>query len=366
MYAGASLHIDSRAIAQNTRRIAERTRAAVMAVVKADGFGHGDAALAALRNGATWLGVTSIDEALPFRWRGIDAPMLSWLNPLDADFAAAIRHDIDLAVPSLRHLASIQMAAQRVGRPAHVHLHLDSGMSRDGIDRAEWNALCELARLGEAAGLLKVRGIMSHLARADQPGDPATRYQTLLFENAVRAARHRRLDPTVLHLAATAATLTDARTHFGMVRIGAGLYGIDPSHSMRLRGAMTLTAPVMQVRDVPAGTGVGYGLAYRTDRRTRLALLPIGYADGVPRSLDARAGVQLNGRRVPVAGTVSMDQVVLDIGDLAVAPGDRATLFGPGDDDEPTLADWASWAGTIEHDLVTRIGPRVSRDRAAA
>ena len=210
MYAGASLHIDAGAIAQNTRHIAARTGAAVMAVVKADGFGHGDAALAALSDGATWLGVTSIDEALPFRWRGIGVPMLSWLNPLDADFAAAIRHYIDLAVPSLRHLASIQMAAQRVGRPAQVHLHIDSGMSRDGIDRAEWNALCELARLGEAAGLLKVRGIMSHLARADR-GDPATRHQTLLFENAVRAARHRRLDPSVLHLAATAAALTERK-----------------------------------------------------------------------------------------------------------------------------------------------------------
>jgi alanine racemase len=366
MYAGASLHIDAQAIAQNTRHIAARTGAAIMAVVKADGFGHGDAALAALRNGASWLGVTSIDEALPFRWRGIDAPMLSWLNPLDADFAAAIRHDIDVAVPSLRHLASIQAAARRVGRRANVHLHLDSGMSRDGIDRSEWNALCELARLGEAAGLLKVRGIMSHLAVADHPGDPATRYQTLLFENAVRAARHRRLDPSVVHLAATAATLTDTRTHFGMVRVGAGLYGIDPSHStsreVPLRGAMTLSAPVTLLREVPAGTGVGYGLSYRTDRRTRLALLPIGYADGVPRSLDTRAGVQLNGRRVPVAGTVSMDQVVLDIGDLAVAPGDRATLFGPGDAGEPTLSDWASWAGTIEHELVTRIGPRVSRE----
>jgi len=366
MYAGTSLHIDPQAIAQNTRHIADRTGAAVLAVVKADGFGHGDAALAALRSGATWLGVTSIDEALPFRWRGIDAPMLSWLNPVDADFAAAIRHDIDLAVPSLRHLASIQAAAQRVGGVAQVHLHLDSGMSRDGIDRAEWNTLCELARLGEAAGLLKVRGLMSHLARADHPGDPATRHQTLLFDNAVRATRHRGLNPSLVHLAATAATLTDARTHFGMVRVGAGLYGIDPSHSTRLRGAMTLSAPVTLVRDVPAGTGVGYGLDYRTDRRTRLALLPIGYADGVPRRLDPRAEVQLNGRRVRVAGTVSMDQVVLDVGDLSVATGDRATLFGPGDHHEPTLADWAGWAGTIEHELVTRIGPRVSRERAAA
>lgn len=376
MYAGAALHVDESAIAANTRLIAERTGAVVMAVVKADGFGHGDAALTALAHGATWLGVTSIDEALPFRWRGVDAPMLSWLNPVDADFAAAIRHDIDLAVPSIPHLLAIRHAARALGRPAHVHLHLDTGMSRDGADRSEWTALCELARLGEAAGDLEVRGIMSHLARADEPGDPMTRRQTLLFDNAVRAARHRGLSPRLLHLAATAATLTDPATHFGMVRVGAGLYGIDPSHTTALRGAMSLTAPVASVREVSAGTGVGYGLTYRTDRRTRLALLPIGYADGVPRGLATRAAavgapasapsVFLNGRRVAVAGAVSMDQLVLDVGDLGVVPGDVATLFGPGDAGEPTLTEWAGWADTIEHELVTRIGPRVSRETLRA
>ena len=374
MYAGATLHIDSEAIAENTRSIAARTDAAVMAVVKADGFGHGDAALKALDHGATWLGVTSIDEALPFRWRGIDAPMLSWLNPVDADFASAIRHDIDLAVPSVAHLVAVRAAARALGRPARVHLHLDTGMSRDGIETAEWTPLCDLARLGEASGEVRVVGVMSHLARADEPGDPFTRRQSMLFANAVRAARHRGLSPRLLHLAATAATLTDSTTHFGMVRVGAGLYGIDPSHTTALRGAMTLTAPVTAVRTVGAGTGVGYGQTYTTDRRTRLALLPIGYADGVPRRLDAgaglrageRASVLLNGRRVPIAGAVSMDQLVLDVGDLPVSSGDRATLFGAGDTGEPTLAEWAGWAGTIEHEIVTRIGPRVARTTSLA
>jgi alanine racemase len=362
MYAGAALRIDAAAIAHNTRLIAERTDAEVMAVVKADGFGHGTAALAALDAGATWLGVTSIAEALPFRWRGVSAPIRSWLNAPGADLDAALLHDIDLAVPSVAMLAAVSAAAARTGRSARIHLHLDTGLSRDGIDRAQWTALCELARLGEAAGRLHVVGVMSHLACADQPGHPETARQVLLFRNALRAARHRGLTSRLAHLAATAGALTDPATHFGMVRIGAGLYGIDPSHTTALRGAMTLTAPVTTVREVNPGTGVGYGLAYRTDRRTRLALLPLGYADGVPRTLSPEARVLIRGRRVPIAGTVSMDQIVLDVGDAGIQPGEIATVFGPGGDGEPTLREWAEWAGTIEHDIVTRIGPRVARE----
>jgi alanine racemase len=367
MYAGAALRIDAGAIAENTRRIGALTDATVMAVVKADGFGHGTAALAALDAGAGWLGVTSIDEALPFRWRGVSVPILSWLNAPDADYDAALLHDVDLAVSSIAQLQRISVAALRTGRRARIHLHLDSGLARDGIDRREWTTLVELARLGQHDGRFDVVGVMSHLACADEPGHPETLRQVLLFRNALRAARQRGVAPRLAHLAATAGTITDPETHFGMVRIGAGLYGIDPSHTMELRGAMTLTAPVTSVREVGAGTGVGYGLRYRTERRTRLALLPIGYADGIPRNISAmtgddRATVLLRGRRVPIVGTVSMDQLVLDVGDAGVGPGEVAVLFGPGDQGEPTLREWAGWAATIEHDIVTRIGPRVARE----
>jgi alanine racemase len=367
MYAGAALRIDAAAIAENTSRIAALTDSTVMAVVKADGFGHGTAALAALEAGARWLGVTSIAEALPFRWRGVAAPILSWLNPPGSDYDAALLHDVDLAVSGIAQLQEISRAAVRTRRRARIHLHLDTGLARDGIDRSEWTTLVELARLGESDGRFDVVGIMSHLARADVPGDPETLRQVMLFRNALRVARHRGLTPRLAHLAATAATVTDPDTHFGMIRIGAGLYGIDPSHTMELRGAMTLTAPVTAVREVNAGTGVGYGLRYRTGRRTRLALLPLGYADGVPRNIsDVGTGegatALLRGRRVPIVGTVSMDQLVLDVGDAGVGPGEVATLFGPGDEGEPTLRDWADWAATIEHDIVTRIGPRVARE----
>lgn len=396
MYAGAVLRVDAAAIADNTRTLAELvalspgtrttgTRARtpeVMAVVKADGFGHGAAALAALDAGATWLGVTSIAEALPFRWRGVSVPILSWLNapggpggPGGADYDAALLHDIDLGVSSIAQLQQISAAAIRTGRRARIHLHLDTGLARDGIDRTEWTTLIELARLGEHRGQLDAVGIMSHLACADQPGHPETMRQVMMFRNALRVARQRGLAPRVAHLAATAGAITAPDAHFGMVRVGAGLYGIDPSHTLAgLRGAMTLSAPVVSVRDVNAGTGVGYGLSYRTDRRTRLALLPIGYADGIPRAVTqastqgspasetGRATVLLRGRRVPIVGTISMDQLVLDVGDAGIGPGEVATLFGPGDEGEPTLRDWAGWAATIEHDIVTRIGPRVARE----
>jgi alanine racemase len=362
MYAGATLRIDAAAIAANTERIAGLADAEIMAVVKADGFGHGTAALAALGAGARWLGVTSIAEALPLRWRGVSAPILSWLNPPGADLDAALLHDIDLAIPSIAQFAAVSAAAARTGRRARVHLHLDTGMHRDGIDRAEWPALCELARLGEAAGRLEVVGVMSHLAVADEPGHPETRRQVMLFRNAVRIARARGLDPRLAHLAATAGALTDPSTRFGMVRIGAGLYGIDPSRTTELRGAMTLAAPVVSVREANAGSGVGYGLRYTTPRRTRLALLPLGYADGIPRAVSPDARVLLRGRRVPIAGTVSMDQIVIDAGDAGIEPGEIVTVFGPGDDGEPTLREWADWTGTIEHELVTRIGPRVGRE----
>lgn len=365
MHAAATLRIHGEAIAENTRRIAAATSAELMAVVKADGFGHGRAALRALDAGATRLGVATIEEALPLRWAGVEAPILSWLNPVESDTVAALRNRIELAVPSQAHLGAIARDAERLGVRAAVHLHVDTGMARDGAPPSEWKALCDLAALLEARGAIRVVGVMSHLARADEPGHPLTTRQRLVFDAAVRTARRRRLAPRHVHLAATAATLTDPSTHLDLVRVGAGLYGIDPSHTTPLRGAMTLTARVTTVREVAAGTGVGYGARYVTDRATRLALIPLGYADGIPRGLAPTASAWVRGRRVPIAGAVSMDQVVLDVGDLGVEPGEEVVLFGPGDHGEPTLREWSDWAGTIEHEVVTRIGGRVHVEEAA-
>jgi alanine racemase len=352
--AGPSLSIDLAAVAANTRRFVSLARGGVMAVVKADGFGHGlgDVARTAVAAGATWIGVTSLAEAVQVRESGVDVPVLSWLNPVDADSRTAVRYGIDLSVPSLDHLAAMDAGVR-------VHLQLDTGMARDGAAPETWLSLMSAARRAELAGRVSVVGVMGHLPCADTLGANESGTRALL--RGVAMARQAGLRPSVRHLAATSAALTDPGTHLDVVRIGAGLVGIDPSGTTRLRSALRFTAPVVQVRRVAAGTGVGYGHAYVTDRATTLALLPVGYADGLPRNASGNAEVWLAGRRRPVAGVISMDQVVVDVGDDVVEPGDEAVVFGPGDQGEPTAGDWARWAGTIPHEIVTGIGARVRR-----
>lgn len=346
-----TLEINLDAVAANTRRFAETTKS-VLAVVKADGFGHGlaDVARTALANGATWLGVTSVAEADAVRAAGITAPVLSWLNPPTKE----TRPDIDLAIPSVDHLDAIT-------EKTRIHLHLDTGMARDGAAPEDWRELMAAAKRAEAAGHVTVVGVMGHLARAEEKGHPANTRGRLALLKGVEMARRAGLRPRIRHLAATAATLTDPMTHLDMVRIGAGLVGIDPSGTTRLHAALRLTAPVVQVRRVAAGTGVGYGHTHVTDRPTTLALLPVGYADGLPRAASNRAEVLLAGRRRRVVGVISMDQTVVDLGDDPVGPGAEAVVFGPGDEGEPTVDDWAAWAGTIPHEIVTGIGQRVRR-----
>ena len=360
---GAVLTVDLDAVAANTRLFATRTRAELMAVVKADGFGHGGAGAArtALANGATWLGVTSIAEAVALREAGLTAPVLSWLNPVDADFGRALAAGIDLAVPSLRHLSAVMDAARASGRGARVHLHLDVGMARDGAEPAEWPRLCRAAFRGEQRGVLTVVGLMGHLGCAGAPADPCNKAGRACFAWGLAAARTAGLRPAVRHLAATAATLTDPRTHHALCRIGAGLVGIDPSGTARLHPALTLTAPVVAVRRVRAGSHAGYGHCWSAPADTTLGLLPVGYADGLPRAASGHAEVMVRGQRCPVAGLISMDQTVIDLRGQQVHLGEIVTVFGPGRYGEPTVADWAAWAGTIEHEIVTGIGARVRR-----
>lgn len=360
---GAVLTVDLRAVAANTRFFASRTRAEVMAVVKADGFGHGsaDVARTALANGATWLGVTSIAEGLALREAGLTAPILSWLNPVDADFGLALATDIDVAVPSARHLGAILGAARAIGRRARVHLHLDVGMARDGCEPAQWPGLCRAAFGGERHGVLTVAGLMGHLGCAGNPADPCNETGRARFAWGLDTARAAGLRPAVCHLAATAAALTDPRTHHTLCRIGAGLVGIDPSRTTRLNPALALTAPVVAVRRVRAGSLVGYGHSWAAPADTTLGLLPVGYADGLPRAASSHAEVMAGGQRCPIAGVISMDQTVIDLCGQRIQPGEAATVFGPGTSGEPTVADWAAWAGTIEHEIVTGIGARVRR-----
>lgn len=363
---GPLLTVDLSAIATNTRLFASRTDAAVMAVVKADGFGHGavDVARTALAHGATSLGVTSIDEALALRAAGLRAPVLSWLNAVDAAYDVALAADVDLAVPSRDHLDAIARATRSpvaVHGPARVHLHLDTGMARDGAEPAAWPSLCRAARRAERAGLVRVVAVMGHLGCADDPADGCNALGRRRFAWGLEIARGAGLRPALRHLAATAATLLDPRSHHTTVRVGAGLVGIDPSRTTRLSSGITLTAPVVSVRRVRAGSGVGYGHDWVAPAPTNLALLPVGYADGLPRAASGRAEVWLRGRRRPVVGRLSMDQVVVDLGQDHVSAGEIATVLGPGDHGEPTVTDWAEWSSTLEHEIVTGFGPRIRR-----
>jgi alanine racemase len=362
-----TLTVDLSAVAANTRLLAGRATGDLMAVVKADGFGHGaiDVARTALAHGASRLGVTSIDEALALRDAGVHVPVLSWLNPVDADWDTAVRRDVELAVPGPDHLAGVVRSMP----VARVHLHLDTGMARDGSEPEAWVALCRAARRAEQQGRLHVVGVMGHLGCADDPGDSCNAIGRTRFAWGVRMARAIGLRPRHRHLAATAATLTDPLSHHTMSRVGAGLVGIDPSRTTDLRPALTLTAPLVSVRSVRAGTSVGYGHAWAAPAGTQLGLLPVGYADGLPRAASGTAEVLVRGRRRPLVGRISMDMAVVDLGDgpdQGGAPGELVTILGPGDRGEPTVREWADWAGTIEHEIVTGLGARLTRTSTPA
>lgn len=366
--------VDLAAVAHNVRTLrAGAGDAPLMAVVKADAFGHGavPVARAALAAGATWLGVTRVGEALELRRAGLTAPTLAWLHD-PARAAAALAHDVDLAVSSPTELAAVVRSAADPSpargapntgpvRPLRLHLKLDTGMHRSGCPGEDWTGLTRAAADLERAGRVKVVGLWSHLSHGGQPGAIATHRQLLMFRIGLDIARSSGLHPDVIHLANTAAAQANpALTRHGLVRVGAGLYGIGDG----LRPALTLRSHVVQVRHVAAGRGVGYDHLHRTSRDTHLALVPLGYADGIPRVASGenrRAEVLVAGRRAPLIGRVSMDQVVVDVGPRPVAVGSEVTVLGPGTQGEPTAADWARWCDTNEHEIYTGIGARVAR-----
>jgi alanine racemase len=365
----AEASVDLDAIAANVAALdAAAGSAAVMAVVKAEGYGHGllAAARAALAGGATWLGVAVIEEALELRAAGIDVPVLSWLAVPGEPLEAAVAADVDLSASETWAVEEIRRAAIASGSPARVHLKADTGLSRGGATLGRWPDLVEAAAKAEAAGEIRVVGVWSHLAYADAPGHPTVVAQEDAFAEAIDVAARAGLTPDVRHLANSAATLTRPTAHYDLVRPGIAVYGLSPlpdrePASYGLRPAMTVRGRVALVKTVPGGSGVSYGHRYTTARETRLALVPLGYADGIPRNATNTGEVFLAGRRRRISGTVCMDQFVVDCGDDAVAEGDPVVLFGPGDDGEPTAQDWADALDTISYEIVTRIGPRLPR-----
>lgn len=354
--------IDAAAIAANVRHLrAVAGTPEFMAVVKADGYGHGmlAAARAALEGGATWLGVADPDEALRLRGAGVAAPLLAWILHTDADFGPVAAAGIDLGVSSLRQLERI--AATAPG--ASVQLKLDTGLSRNGLAPEDWDDAFALAARLQRDGRLAVRGLFSHLANTSEQEDALAEQR---FADAVARARAAGLDPALLHLSSTAAATARDQSACTMVRCGIGIYGLAPdgtgeSAPLGLVPAMTLASEVAAVRRVGPGAGVSYDHIWRAEEATTLALVPMGYADGVPRAASNRAEVLLAGRRRPVRGRIAMDQLLVDVGDDAVEVGDEVVLFGDPATGAPSASEWARWAGTIDYEIVTRIGPRVER-----
>jgi alanine racemase len=356
--------IDLGAIEDNVRHLRRLTDSEIIAVVKADGYGHGAvrSALAALAGGATRLGVSDITEALALRRAGIDAPIVAWLHAPGADFAEAAARGIELGISSLEQLQQAAAAAS-ADRPVGVHLKLETGLSRNGIAPEDYRVVfAEAARL-ERIGRVRVIALFSHLSNASVEDDRAA---LRAFEEGVGIAATLGLAPPLRHLAATHAAIDLPESRLGCVRIGIGLYGLSPfadrtSADLGLRPAMTLRGAVAAVRRVPAGKGVSYGYDYRAERDTTLALVPLGYADGVPRQASGAGPVSIGGRRFTVAGRIAMDQFVVDVGDAPVAVGDEVVLFGDPTLGAPAATDWADAAGTINYEIVTRVGPRVAR-----
>lgn len=357
--------VDSSALTSNTEHVAALVHpAAVMAVVKADGYGHGavTAARAALAGGATWLGVADTDEALALRAEGIDAPLLAWLHGVDPDFTEAVAHDVTLGISSLQQLQRAVAAGSRA-RPARVHLKVDTGLGRNGIERSEWSTVFESARRAEASGDLVVEGLFSHLSNAADEHDLA---QLAAFDEAAALAASAGLRPAIRHLASTAAAFRLPETRLDLVRLGIGLYGLSPfdsvgSTELGLKPAMRVESRLISVKRVAAGVGVSYGYTYRAASDTTLGLVPLGYADGIPRHVSNTGSVWVNGAVHPIVGRVAMDQFVVDLGERAAAVGDRVVLFGDPAEGFPGADDWAESASTINYEIVTRLGRRVKR-----
>jgi alanine racemase len=367
MESHAEAYVDTGAIERNVAAFTDRVApAAVMAVVKADGYGHGavPSARAALAGGASWLGVVHVREALELRDAGIEAPVLCLMAIGADDHVSAIKRGVDVSAGTVDMVRRIAEAAARAGRPARVHLKADTGLHRGGAARADWPSVVDAALAAQAAGQLSVAGLWSHFASSDEPGNPSVMAQVSVFRDAVAHAESAGVRPEVRHLSNTAATIGVPEARFDMVRVGGGVYGLStlpggaPSW---LTPAMTLRARLIQVKRVPAGAGVSYNHRYVTDRESTMGLVPLGYADGVPRAATNRQLVHARGRRWQIAGTVCMDQFVIDFGDEEVAAGEEVVLFGPGHDGEPTAQEWGETLGTISYEIVTGIGARIPR-----
>lgn len=366
--------VDLSAISDNVKALRKLSAAPnLMAVVKGNAYGHGlvEVARTALESGADWLGTAQLTEAVALRKAGIGAPILAWLylaSQTSATIREALEHDVDVSLGSLDQLGVLAGMARHLGRPAVVHLELDSGLSRGGARAEDWPVLVAAARQAELDGTLRVRGVWTHLAWADVPAHPGNAAAVADFEHAVEQARAAGLAPELRHVSSSANILDRPEFHFDMVRAGLAIYGLAPADHLDpadfgLRPALTVTAPLVMLKRVPAGTGVSYEHQAITHEPRYLGLIPLGYADGIPKGITGRSVVRIGGRQVPVIGKVCMDQFMVDLGPDAngIAVGDTAVLFGDPGSGAASADDWGAVIGSHGDEIINRIAPRLTR-----
>ncbi|MFD9865293.1 alanine racemase [Streptomyces alboflavus] len=362
--------IDLAALRANVRTLrAHAPTAAFMAVVKADGYGHGmiPCARAALEAGATWVGTATPEEALALRAAGVGGRVMCWLWTPGGPWREAVEAEVDVSVSGMWALREVTAAARAAGRTARVQLKADTGLGRNGCMPEDWPELIAAALRAEADGLVKVTGLWSHFACADEPGHPSIKSQLDVFREMLAYAEGEGVRAEVRHIANSPATLTVPEAHFDLVRPGIAMYGVSPSpeigtpQDFGLRPVMTVAAALASVKHAPADHGVSYGHHYTTPVATTLGLVPAGYGDGIPRHASGSGPVLVSGKWRTAAGRIAMDQFVVDLGGDEPEVGAEAVLFGAGDRGEPTAEDWARAAGTIAYEIVTRIGSRVPR-----
>ena len=359
--------VDLDAVEHNVRALLTSVApAAVWAVVKADGYGHGavPVARAALRAGAAGLCVALVHEGVALRAGGLEAPILVLSEQPPAELAAAVAAGLESTVYRPEQVDLLATAAEAAGVVHRVHLKVDTGMHRVGCDPA---AAVEVAAAVRAQSALELHGVFTHLALADEPADPFTAVQLARFDAVLATLADHDLLPPVVHAANSAGALAHPAARRDLVRAGIAIYGISPGDGVDhltadLRPALSLKARVSMVRRVAAGEGISYGLRHRVATDTTIATVPLGYADGVPRRLFASGGhVLIGGRRRPIVGVVTMDQLMVDMGDDRVEVGDEVVLIGRQGDEAVAAIEWARLLGTIGYEVVCAISARIAR-----
>ena len=363
-------YVDLAAIRHNVKVLQNLAKnSEVMAVVKADAYGHGlvPVAKAARQGGATWLGTALLEEAISLRNSGDSGRILTWLGSPNDKWQECIDLGIDISVSSIEIASGVIKAAKKIGKKAKIHIKVDTGLGRNGVMPNDLADLTSLLEEATANGLVEVVAVWTHFALADAPSSPTIAKQLEVLDASFKFVESRGFKNLMKHAANSAATLTSPHTHFDLVRPGIAVYGITPGGEVGkaseygLRPAMTLKAQAALVKDVPAGHGISYGAEYVTKQNTKIALIPLGYADGIPRIAGNKGPVLANGKKFSVAGRVCMDQFVIDIGDLDFSTGDEVILFGDPAQNEPDVEEWAKASQSIGYEIVTRLGSRVPR-----